>query len=184
MKEHLTSAIVLNVKPYKEYDRRVELYTKDFGLLKVKVIGGRKILSKLSPHLDVGSLIRARFVQKSQFTLVDALEENKFPNLKKDAKKAVLVFRLLFLIRSLVPEAVPDSPFWHFFLRSLREGRIDLKIFLKLLGYNPTLAECDHCRSRNPAYFHVLSQIFLCGSCSFRFPSVELLFIQDDSGRN
>lgn len=177
MKEYLTSAIVLNVRPHKEYDRRVELYTKDFGLLKAKVIGGRKILSKLSPHLDVGNLIKVRFVQKTQFTLVDALEENKFSSLKKDERKAVLFFRLLFLIRSLVPEAVPDSPFWYFFLRSLREGRIDFKTFLKLLGYNPALAECDNCRSKNPAYFQVLLQTFLCGNCSFRFPSVELLFI-------
>ncbi len=167
----------MNVRPHGEQDRLVHLYTKDFGLLKVKVVGGRKILSKLSPHLDVGNLIKARFVQKTQFTLVDALEENKFSNLKKDPGKAILVFRLLFLIRSVVPEAVPDPAFWHFFLRSLREGRLDLKMFLKLLGYNPALAECDNCGGGNPAYFHVSSQIFLCGNCGFRFPSGELLFI-------
>ncbi len=177
MREYLTEAIVLNVRPYKECDRLVELYTKELGLLKIRVVGGRKILSKLSPHLDTGNLIKAKFIQKARFTLVDALTENRFSGLKKDAKKAVFVFQLLFLVRSLVPEAVPDAPLWHFFLRSLREGRMDFKNFLKLLGYNPMLAECDNCHDKNVNCFQISAQTFFCGSCSSRFAPIELLFI-------
>lgn len=177
MKEYLTDAVVLNLKSYREHDRFVDLYTKNFGRLGIKVPAGRKILSKLSQHLDIGNFIKAKFVQKSQLTLVDALAEKKFRFLKNDIARTALFFRLLFLIRTITPEAVPDLPFWHFLLRSLHEEKLDPKNFLKLLGYSPALAECDNCRSREINSFYVSAQIFLCRRCGLNFPANELICI-------
>ncbi len=168
---------MLNVRPYKEHDRFVNIYTKDFGRLEAKVTGGRKILSKLSPHLDPGNLVRVRIVGKAQFTLADALAEAKFSNSKNSLFKNASILKLLFLIRSVVPESVPDLPLWHFLLRSLSGYKFDFRNLLRLLGYNPIMAECDFCGNKNINHFYIQEQSFLCEKCSLKLTPGELIFI-------
>ena len=78
MVEYLTQAIVLDSRPQKENDRTVDIYTKNFGRLRVRVIGGRRILSKLAPHLDIFNLVTVRLVEKNQITVTDVLTDERF----------------------------------------------------------------------------------------------------------
>ena len=77
--EYCTEAIVLGRRENgPSYNRFVDLYTKELGLLEARVVGGRRITSKLSPHLDFGNLALLRLVSKNQFTVDDALTEERF----------------------------------------------------------------------------------------------------------
>ncbi len=162
MREYFTEAIVLGSKSSGVADRIIDLYTKDFGRLQAKVGGGRKITSKLSPHLTEANLVAIRLVEKTQFTIADAMIKERFP-------KTYLVFDLLYLLRSLLPEFVPDLQFWHLLLRSLKEGKINNRIFLKFLGYNSLHARCESCGEMKVSYFLVTDQTFLCRHCFTKF---------------
>ncbi|MBI4034197.1 MAG: recombination protein O N-terminal domain-containing protein [Candidatus Brennerbacteria bacterium] len=158
MREYFAEAVVLGLKPSGAQDRIVNLYTKDLGRLTARVVGGRKITSKLSPHLEQGNLVEARLVEKSRFVLADAV-------LKKRFGRSSAVFEALFLLNSLLPELVPDLRLWHGLLRGLEKGKPDKKIFLKLMGYNTLLAKCENCGRAPVDYFRTADQIFLCRSC-------------------
>lgn len=164
MREYFTEAVVLGLKPSGEEDRIVSLYTRVFGRLEAKVVGGRKITSKLSPHLEEGNLIEARLVEKSRFILADTV-------LKKRFGKSPLVFDVLFLLKSVLPELVSDLRLWHGLLQGLRDERLDKKIFLKFLGYNAAFARCESCESQDVGYFSMTDQTFLCRRCFTRAPS-------------
>ena len=168
MREYFTEGIVLGVRPYGEADRWVDLYTKDFGRIGVKMTGGRKLLSKLSPHLDVMNLVEARLVQKNQFTFADVITKNRFNLLRKNISQHSSALRLVFLLRSLVPESVQDLQFWHYLVRSFSWARINHGIFLKLLGYDPLLARCENCLTGGVSYFSPGDQSFLCKRCCLR----------------
>ncbi|MCP6720166.1 MAG: DNA repair protein RecO [Patescibacteria group bacterium] len=169
MKEYLTEAVVLNVKPYKETDRLVDLYTKDFGRVVAKVTGGRRATSKLSPHLDTMSLVETRLIQKNRFTVADVMVKERFRFLREDLRKNSSALKLMFLLRSLVPELTPDLQFWHHLIRSLKQGKVSTRTFLELLGYNPLLASCESCYAREISHFSLVDQSFLCRQCSLKF---------------
>jgi recombinational DNA repair protein (RecF pathway) len=164
MKEYFTEAIVLGLKPSGVHDRIVNLYTKDFGRLEAKVVAARKITSKLSPHLGDGNLIEARLVEKNRFILTDAVSKRRF------AKNAA-VFEILILLKFLLPELVSDLRLWHGLVQGLEEGKLDKKMFLKLLGYNALFAECDGCGSRQVSHFSAETQVFLCKACFSKMSS-------------
>ncbi len=164
MREYFTEAVVLGQKTAGLEDRIVNLYTRDFGRLEARVVGGRKLTSKLSPHLEEGNLIETRLVEKNKFILADVLQKKRFG-------KSPAVFEILFLLKSLLPELVPDLRLWHGFLRGLEKANLDKKTFLKLLGYDVLFARCENCGSRKVGYFSVTDQVFLCRQCFNGLPT-------------
>lgn len=109
-----------------------DLYTKELGRVEARVISGRKIASKLSPHLDAGTLSFVRLVYKNQYTLADAISEERFfTKLSEDDD----FFEALRLCRELIPHQVPDRELWDFLLSHLREERRDCTMLLSVLGY-------------------------------------------------
>ncbi len=170
MREHFTEAVVLGTTPLGLSDRVVNLYTRDFGRLEAKVVAARKITSKLSPHLEEGNLIETRLVEKKRFIVTDAV-------LKKRFTKNIQVFEVLFLLKSLLPELVPDLRLWHGLIQSLQKESMDKKIFLKLLGYNAVFASCESCGSRQINYFSILDQVFLCHRCFRNMSSLKFKVI-------
>ncbi len=177
MREYFTEAIVLGARPYKEYDKLVDLYTKDFGRVTAKVTGGRRVTSKLSPHLDAVNLVDIRLIQKNRFIVADVMIKERFRFLREDVKKNSSVLKLMFLLKSLVPELAPDLQFWHYLIRSFKEAKFSTRFFLKLLGYNPLLASCGSCYVKEVSHFSLVDQSFLCQRCFSKFqPSLNKLF--------
>ncbi len=177
MKEYLTPAIVLRTGPRGEFDRFVDLYTRNFGRIGARVVGGRRILSKLTPHLSVMSVANVRLVQKGGFTVTDALAQSGYSAFKKNIGQFSKFQDLIFLIREMAPKGLADLRLWHEFLRSFQTTRINFRIFLKLLGYDPVIASCELCGRGKVDYFYVGDQSFLCVKCSGQIPKNKLILI-------
>ena len=163
MMEYLTQAVVLGIRPHKESDRVVDLYTRDFGRLESNVVGGRKILSKLSPHLDLFNVITVRLAEKNRIILTDALTDESFRKNRRDPKFYPSAFRILSLVRALTPKGVPDLHLWHLIIKSLVSADGNIKTFLKVLGYDPREAECDICAGKPATFFARKTNRFSAG---------------------
>ncbi len=177
MSEYITRAIVLGFKETKEHDKIFDLYTEHFGRIRVKSPGGKKILSKLSPHLDVANLATVKIVEKNNLTLVDALLEDNFGG-AGEPSFFVRMLELLSVVKKMSPEAVPDPELWTFTLDSLRRKKADIEKLLAVLGYNPRNASCGSCASRDVSVFDEGSQTFFCGSCASKMEKDNLVHLK------
>ena len=177
MKEYFTEGVVLNCRPINETDRIVDIYTKNQGRIETRVIGGRKILSKLSSHLDVLNFVRIRLIQKNRFTLVDVLVEDRFLSVRSDLRKYAGILDLIFLMRALTPIAMPDLSLWHFLVRSFKNGIINFGNFLRLAGYDPIFATCQDCHLKGVEYFDTNDHSFLCAVCNARFNNFGSIYL-------
>ncbi|MFH1193263.1 MAG: recombination protein O N-terminal domain-containing protein [Candidatus Jorgensenbacteria bacterium] len=169
MKDLVVHALVLGARDSGERDRLVRLFTKELGVFEARVVGGRRILSKFAPHLDVGNLAAVRLVKKNAYTVTDALTEERFAKLRGNPKEFARALALLTLLSRLLPREVPDLRLWHSVVRSFSVARVDVGAVLKLLGYDPLHAACEACGRKPPACFVPSTQSFLCGSCRGKF---------------
>lgn len=178
MNEYITEAVVLSAKPYHEFDRMVDFYTKDLGRLEARVVGGAKITSKLSPHLDRFNLVTLRLIEKNNFTVADAITVDRFLKLKTSPQSFEVASTLAFLLKEAVPYNLQDLRLWHELLRSLKRGHFDFRLFLKLLGYDPSSAACSLCDKKAIKYFFPGDHGFLCAACSAKIPRKDLVCIR------
>lgn len=176
MNEHVTEGIVLHVRNDRESDRSIDILTRRLGRLDVKVTGGRKPLSKLSPHLDVLSFVRLRLVEKNRFTVVDALGMGKLPGLASPETMAHALIAVN-LLRSLLPKGAPDPEIWHYLVQGLRSGSWRTKDILRILGYAPGEATCVMCGRRNVTAFNLKSHDFFCAECAAKAPQKEMVYL-------
>ena len=65
MQEYVTDALVLKKEPLRDFDARYFFFTKKFGKMKGRATSARKITSKLAGHLEPGTLVTARFVERN-----------------------------------------------------------------------------------------------------------------------
>lgn len=166
----------MDARPLNELDNLVDLYTKEFGRLRARVTSGRKILSKLSPHLDPLNLVTVRLVEKKQFIVADAVTLDRFQSLRS-SQKLKTALQLVRLLSFLSFTADPDLRLWHWLNRSLKKGPIKFKEFLKILGYDSAAARCEDCGSKNVSYFSATDQSFLCRRCHTHYSPSKLLYI-------
>lgn len=175
MREYLTEVLVLDKKPFNETDYLADLYSRELGRVKAKITAGQKTLSKLSPHLEPLSFSLTRLVEKNGFVVADALTENRLSHLRRSPFIFGRALRLLFALREMIFMEEPDPQLWFWLKESLNRGNFSFAPFLKILGYDPTLAECQKCRSRFVGYFFTDAQIFFCGRCASQIPENVLL---------
>jgi DNA repair protein RecO len=176
MVEYLTQAIVLNSRPQKENDRTVDIYTKNFGRLRVRVIGGRRILSKLAPHLDVFNIVTVRLVEKNQITVTDVLTDERFGKDRQNSRFYPSAFKIFSMVRALTPLAAPDLRLWHYLVKSLRDADGDVAALLKIFGYDPIHASCDSCGNHPVKFFRAKDQSFFCKNCGLKARADELTY--------
>jgi len=178
MKEYLTEAIVINFEKSQEANKRVVLFTKELGLVQAEVISGLKITSRLANHLNPLNLVLLRLVEKRKIIVADAMVLDAFKVIRSQPEKMKKAIDLTRLIKSQLLVKQPDLPFWYHLVKALKTGKIDLKIFLKILGYDPKLSRCQLCFKKQPDYFHLDDQTFLCEKCHFKFKENELLYLK------
>jgi len=166
----VTDAIVLAVRPRGEADRLIDCYTKQLGRIEVRMIGGRKPLSKLSPHCDVGNLVVIRLVEKNQFTLIDALQKTSSRILSSN------MLRVITLVRILTPRGVPDDRLWEALEGVVRGNEVSVAYFFKIFGYDVTSALCEACGSAPVLFFSLLHHEFFCGRCGARLPESDIVY--------
>ncbi len=163
MTEYLSEAIILAKEPNGDLDVRISVFTKKFGKLRAKAKSARKITSKLSAHLEPGTLSQVRIVEKNGLQIVDAL---------KHFSLSVPPSTLYFLDRILA-EGEPEPAIWH----ALASQKFNWKNALAVLGWDPGEAACHACNKRNPSFFDIRDQIFLCDTCRSQNGKNQLLYI-------
>lgn len=177
MSEYITRAIVLGFEGKKEHDKVFDLYTESFGRIRVQSPGGRKILSKLSPHLDTADFATVKIIEKNNLTLADSFREEKITEKNGNAVFFARMLRVLSLVKRLSPEGLPDGGLWHFLGDARRRGEIDFRALLGHLGYGVENASCEECGSRRVAAFSEASQEFFCDACCLKLPGNNVLYL-------
>src|SRR3989338_2857275 len=145
MKEYITNAIVLGRRPCRERDWVVDLFAESFGPIAARVVGGMRVRSKFSPHLDVGNLVLVRLVKTNRFTVADVATTDRFPALRADPAILGRVLELLALVRRLAPPHVADPHLWHHLTESFGRSTASVVETLALLGHDPRRARCGRC---------------------------------------
>ncbi len=164
MTEVFTQALVLDREPKNESDAYLILYTKELGKIFALAKSLRKITSKLSGHLVLGSVIQARIVGDDNFQLVDALG--------RGTPESPELFKFLNFVKLMTPLYLPDLPFWYEVERVLDNqsfGKPAYRRLLKVLGFDSKFAECSQCGKTTVAYFAAPDIIFLCRNCLSKF---------------
>ncbi|MBI2010670.1 MAG: recombination protein O N-terminal domain-containing protein [Candidatus Colwellbacteria bacterium] len=164
MIEHYTEALVLGRRPQAEFDELVTLFTKDLGKVEAFVKSSRRPLSKLSPHLLPGNLVRARLVEKNRLQLADVLGE-------RPKNKSADFLRFLDFLNQVTPWAEPDYPLWQLVKEAAHQGELDEGTYektLTVLGFYSDESLCVNCGSGQIVYFITPDVIFLCESCYAR----------------
>lgn len=152
MKEISTEAIVLNKEPLHESDCKVTFFCRDLGKISAKVKSGRRITSKLSPHLEPLNLVTLRLVGKNGLHVADALKVGELP---------VAQLKLLRFLDAILSESEGDYRLWS----ELRKGGLTIGNALALLGFDPSFAVCEKC-GRTPDYFLAGDNVYLCRLCA------------------
>ena len=165
MIEHTTWGVVLNRTRDDELDTEYSIFTWDLGKVRAKAVSVRKITSKLAGHLEPGSLIRLRLVQKTadgNFKIVESLVEER----TKD-KSAIMA--MLFVDQ--MTELLQTDIHLFAFLKSLAVGGVSggevsyYRRILTILGFDPDGATCSVCGEAKIAYFIPQDIMFLCLQC-------------------
>ncbi len=113
--------IILASDDFKEKDRILTIYTKEFGKIKAISRGARKINSKLAPHLGVLSHLNLMlFNGKSIATLTGAFEIESFNKLKNKADNLLVALYLVELVNRITFENLPDEKIFNLLLSLLK----------------------------------------------------------------
>jgi recombinational DNA repair protein (RecF pathway) len=164
MQEYVTEAIVLHKEPVRDADARYSFLTKKFGKVVGKATSSRKITSKLAGHLEPGTVVTARFVERGGTQIVDALKSGKLAAAPTDLR----------LLSGLLAEGESDSSLWE----EMAGGRFSWRTILALLGWDPRHAECDHCR-KQATTFSVARQQFFCTLCASKLGRDGLILVDN-----
>ncbi|MBI2278718.1 MAG: hypothetical protein HYU81_01485 [Candidatus Brennerbacteria bacterium] len=164
MKEFVTDAIVLGVRP-RGSDRVADLLTPALGRLEARMVAGRAIVSKFSPHCDPPSLVTVRLVKKIRYTLADAVGKSRFARVRRTPSTFGAALGALFAIRALAPKEVPDARLFYGVRRALESGQLTARDVLPMLGYDPAEARCVRCRAPAIRFFIPADGVFVCSAC-------------------
>ncbi len=188
MSQYYVHAIVLEDRPFREYDRIISIFTRERGKMDVHAVGTRKIQSKLASHLTPVKiseilLVDAKFLPKT----ISAISLKNFSVLMNHEEGVRLGAGLLRLVRDFTQEGVSDEEMYFLIfsaLSGLQELICDIApvdqleklfstfflSFIALLGYAPKKEQCFVCRKTTifPDRKEFLGELSLCGTCLFQ----------------
>jgi recombinational DNA repair protein (RecF pathway) len=150
MHEYVTRAVVLEKNPMGEYDMRVSLFSEKLGKIEARARSARKILSKLSAHLEPGTLSIVRIVENRGMHIADALK----------AGTTGLTIRDLEAVNRLVAAHQKDAALWN-----VLSGNFSWARALTALGWDPQHGACAQCKQAPVGAFYIENQEFYCPTC-------------------
>ncbi len=120
MNKKKTEAIVLKHSNYSDLDQIYTLFTKDFGLVRCRAFGVRKITSKRVGSLDTLNLISISYTEKNGFNTVDeVLVLDTFAEIKSNQDKIFKSYYLVELILKALQEEHPEPVIYALFKKML-----------------------------------------------------------------
>ena len=166
MPETVSEALVLGFEPARDRDAVVDLFVRDRGRVRARVVGGRRPLSKFAPHLDPLSLVTVRLVSKRSVTVADAVTTDRFPVLRRNGHALHAALEVVYLLRQLLPGQASDTAMFDYLVRSFRGAIPSVGELLVHLGYDPRHAACDRCHAAPVGWFAPDRQRFFCAACA------------------
>lgn len=162
MLTYKTEGIVLKRKNFREADRLVAIYTKDFGKVVAVAKGARKIKSKMAGHLEPPSYVSVFLASGKNIDRLAGVETKKsYSHLKSQLETLWSGQHLLHLVDTLIREKAPEEKIFSLLVKTLdylerlvsSEGFVTEIIrqafilkFLAMLGFKPELFSCIICK--------------------------------------
>lgn len=156
-----TLGIIIKRRSFKEYDRAVVLYTRDYGKINLVVRGAERPASKLAGHIEPLSLIEAMIIRGRRDYLGAARSIDSRITVRQDLNRLFYAGAALAALDKLTKEEEPDAELFFLtesFLEYLDKRTTDLKKekgeillaaylwkLLAELGYTPRLDKCLTC---------------------------------------
>lgn len=178
-----TIGIILKRENFRENDRLITIYTRDYGKIETIACGTRKIKSKLAGHLEPFTLVDLIIVKGKNFDrIIGGKTINSFCNLKFDLTKIKQGTQILKTVDAMTKVHFKDEKIFRLLRKALEiiEKEHDEKInlwhnvyffifhLLSILGYKPELYQCLHCKTKIKPNGNVFSLKFgglLCQKC-------------------
>ena len=178
-----TKAFFLKEKEYGEDSKIFDVFTKNFGKIKVFGKAIRKVKSKLRAGTEIFSVSEIEFIQgKIHKTLTDVVLIDKFENLKIN-NKFQIVSKISKDLEKLVHGEEKDNKIWELLEKTFRRLNTNAKIsdwqlkiiyyfffynLISILGYKPELYYCHICHkklSKENIYLFSKKNGIICESC-------------------
>jgi DNA repair protein RecO (recombination protein O) len=141
--------IILTRKDFKEKDLLISVYTEKYGKITLQSRGAKRVTSKLSGHLEPGSLSTLNWVSgKNIPQLTGAQLEDFFQVAKQDYQKSFFILKILNLVDQVTRDGLAEQKIFILLFKTLKaleeENDLDLIFIvfgfklLGLLGLNPS----------------------------------------------
>ncbi len=178
-----TEAVVIRTIDYRESDRIVTFFTRDFGKMSGIARGARKSMKRFSGSLDLFCHVMLQFFEKRSQNLVrvescDLLAH--FHHIRQEVRTMAHMSYLVELILLMAPERERQVELFDLLLKAMgrfntgpysaQEALFFEMRFLALLGYAPHLSDCLSCgasiESGRSFGFHPERGGLLCSRCA------------------
>jgi len=192
-----TNAIIVKAYPFRDYDKRVVMLTRDHGKLTAIAPYAQKSKKRFGAGLETLTLVSAEIREKETSSLV-RLQEVKiidsFAPLKKDIIKIAYGSYFLEVVSEVMREKESASAlfdFLHYFLKGLQKTKneawlarfFEIKL-LNNIGFKPELENCIRCKKALKGLegrlgFSVAAGGLFCGECLLmREPECQRISIE------
>lgn len=183
-----TQGFILSKNDLREADQVFNVYTKDFGKLKILGKAIRKIKSKLRSGADILYLSEIEFIQGRNYkTLTDAVLIEKFKNIRNDTDKLNIACQIVEAADSLIGGQERDEQIFSLLnetLNRLNDSYSNLIYYyfiwnlFSILGYQIDLYNCIHCQNKLlPQNLYFSSEGIICCYKSEQEISPEIIKI-------
>jgi len=154
--------IVIKKSDFQESDKIISIYTEELGKINFMLKGGKKILSKMSPHLELFNHVCVNYAEGKNFKIITGVEVlNSFPGIKKSFEKIETALRIADHFNKYIIGEATDPELFKFLIRNLTQLNNNVlvnneafitsfaKEFFKILGYDEESKDIPHLENKS-----------------------------------
>lgn len=182
-----TRGIVLKESPIREKDKRLVIYSKDFGKIVCFARNVRKKNIAVSSLLSYSDL--RLFQNRDSYQLIEGSVIKSFEGVKEDIYRLSYAMYFLEFVDYVGKEELENKDILKLLLygiNAIEKDKIDLEVIksvfdlklLQILGFEPELNACIHCGSDEISFFSALDGGAVCSNCKH---SKDLLSVDESS---
>jgi len=172
-----TKGIVLHVMPIKEHDKRIIVFSKEYGKMVVFANGAKRSKSPLLAGTQPFVFGEFTVLEgRNSFTLRSVEIEESFYSLRQDMISLSYGLYLLEVTGSVIQEMDPNEELLRLLYISLlalkleyQDGKTVKSVFefrcLSTLGFAPDLTGCMECKEKESGFFLSVKGGLICKKC-------------------
>ncbi len=169
-----TRGIVLKESPLREKDKRLVIYTKNFGKIVCFAKNVRKKNIAVASVLSYSDL--RLFQNRDSYQLIEGTVLRSFEQVKKDIFKLSYAMYLLEFVDYVGKEELENKDLLKLLIygiNAIEKNKINLEVIkavfdlklLQILGFEPELSACIHCGSSETSFFSAIDGGTICPNC-------------------